>query len=183
MYMTYLTARRVFSKNVLRLATKMNLFKESLILILLPCYHHSNLSNTNAHEAPTFLLQAVCMMTSPSPSIIFLLKSPNACCYKIKLRFLKLASRFFHLLSMPIPQERLWRELYIAHCVAKSSVPATSKSSTQHSGGGYSDILKLWASGKEVSFGHLCLPSSPSLDKCSGACALCSGACTLVSLN
>lgn len=88
MYMTYLTGRRIFSKRVLRLVPKMNLYKASLKSTFLPSNHHSNLSNTDAHEAASFLLQdTVCMMTNPSLSLIFLLKNPNASCYKIKLRY------------------------------------------------------------------------------------------------
>lgn len=88
MYMTYLTGRRIFSKRVLRLVPKMNLYKASLKSTLLPSNHHSNLSNTDAHEAPSFLLQdTVRMMINPSLSLIFLLKNPNVSCYKIKLRY------------------------------------------------------------------------------------------------
>lgn len=88
LYMTYLTRRRIFSKRVLRLVLKMNLYKAPLKSTLLPSNHHSNLSNTDAREAPSFLLQdTVCMMTSPSLSLVFLLKSPNASCYKIRLRY------------------------------------------------------------------------------------------------
>lgn len=184
MYMTYLT-RRIFSKRVLRLVPKMNLYKASLKSTLLPSNHHSNLSNTDAHEAPSFPLQdTVCMMTNPSLSLVFLLKSPNASCYKIKLRYGKLTSRVFHIFSKPPPQEKSQTEPYITHSIAKSSAPATSKSLIQHSDGRDSDILKLQASGQELSFGYLCLPSAPSFNilKRSGACAL-SGACTLVSLN
>lgn len=86
---------------------------------------------------------------------------------------------------MPLPQEKSQTEPYIPQSIAKSPAPATSKSLIQHGDGGGSDILKLQASGQELSFGYLCLPSVPSLNilKQSGACELSSGARTLVSLN
>lgn len=102
MYMTYLTRRRIFSKRVLRLVLKMNLYKAPLKSTLLPSNHHSNLSNTDARETPSFLLQdTVCMMTSPSLSLVFLLKSPNASCYKTQILKTDLESSIFSQIPLP----------------------------------------------------------------------------------
>lgn len=140
MYMTYLTWKGSFLRTslgcwFLRCVYSKHLSYQSSFL---SSCHRSNLSNPDAPEAPTFLLQAAAwMLTSSSPSITFLLKSPNASCYKIKLRLWKPPDSSVFSQTPRKSCKRTWR-------VAKCSRPTISNSSTQHRDGRCSDMLKLW---------------------------------------